>query len=433
MTCSLANLLYSWVGAAALGGFLGSNAVAFVSAVTSGAAGAYQLMLFEHQSNTDREDTLTVQFGQLVHITSDVQTVWMPDLNGKPAGFDVSQGSELVGTNLQLGRTVIDGGRVTLDRCLFDQILTRDSSGGAIAISGGIVKLLRCIFNENMAVSPPDHVDLSIHLEYPKGGAIHIDPGEGLSAKLLLDNCEFTNNLADGLGGAIFLSPIAAFNATGCVFSGNRACGPTGCHYEPNIDSGRLLRAELRAQGGDNAIFIGATGQRTNAEAADFAVHRTFFKFDDVCMFTDDGVCDDGCNCLPGTDTDDCSGSPTVCDGVVLGIANSTNQCFEVSGAGTVAVDGKYTSAEPWSQVAGDGSYTYTHVGPRFDQVGGLHSLILFSDSDWYLLTGDVGNASDAEYYFALDTAAVVPAVGWRIGPDMPGVNPPPVVTEIDC
>eukprot|EP01050_Picozoa_sp_SAG11_P036591 SAG11_NODE_14000_length_629_cov_1.003774_1_plen_209_part_11 len=43
LTCSLSDLLYSWVGAAALGGFLGENVAAFVSAVISGAAGTYVL------------------------------------------------------------------------------------------------------------------------------------------------------------------------------------------------------------------------------------------------------------------------------------------------------------------------------------------------------------------------------------------------------
>ena len=44
-SCALANLLFSWVGAAALGGFLGQNVDAFVSAVISGAAGTYVLLL----------------------------------------------------------------------------------------------------------------------------------------------------------------------------------------------------------------------------------------------------------------------------------------------------------------------------------------------------------------------------------------------------
>eukprot|EP01051_Picozoa_sp_SAG22_P014072 SAG22_NODE_1659_length_3873_cov_11.321940_1_plen_483_part_10 len=39
LTCSLSNLLFSWVGAAALGGYIGSDVKAFLSAVLSGASG----------------------------------------------------------------------------------------------------------------------------------------------------------------------------------------------------------------------------------------------------------------------------------------------------------------------------------------------------------------------------------------------------------
>eukprot|EP01052_Picozoa_sp_SAG31_P014912 SAG31_NODE_943_length_10852_cov_22.874454_3_plen_128_part_00 len=67
-SCNLANMLFSWVGAAALGGFLGQNVAAFVSAVISGAAGTYVLTLME---DADVGTDLVIQPGQVVVISGD--------------------------------------------------------------------------------------------------------------------------------------------------------------------------------------------------------------------------------------------------------------------------------------------------------------------------------------------------------------------------
>eukprot|EP01051_Picozoa_sp_SAG22_P022633 SAG22_NODE_5496_length_1003_cov_97.555310_1_plen_109_part_10 len=61
-------MLFSWVGAAALGGFLGRNVQAFVSAVISGAAGTYVLTLME---DADVGTVLVIQPGQNVIISGD--------------------------------------------------------------------------------------------------------------------------------------------------------------------------------------------------------------------------------------------------------------------------------------------------------------------------------------------------------------------------
>jgi hypothetical protein len=63
--CNVADLLYSWVGTAAMGGFLGLNVATFVSAVISGAAGTYVLTLVE---DADVSTDLTIQPGQNVQI-----------------------------------------------------------------------------------------------------------------------------------------------------------------------------------------------------------------------------------------------------------------------------------------------------------------------------------------------------------------------------
>ena len=65
-SCNLAHGLYSWVGAASEGGYLGSDPQAFLSAVLSGAAGYYAVSLEEDaEISTD----LAVLFGQNVRIS----------------------------------------------------------------------------------------------------------------------------------------------------------------------------------------------------------------------------------------------------------------------------------------------------------------------------------------------------------------------------
>ena len=46
-SCNLAHGLYSWMGAASEGGYLGADAQSFFSAVVSGAAGSYIVTLTE--------------------------------------------------------------------------------------------------------------------------------------------------------------------------------------------------------------------------------------------------------------------------------------------------------------------------------------------------------------------------------------------------
>jgi hypothetical protein len=98
-SCNLANMLYSWVGAAALGGFLGQNVAAFVSAVISGAAGTYVLTLTEDAGvSTD----LTVQPGQNVIISKDVGLEEAPRWGS--GGFTVGEMGSLTLTYVNIGR-----------------------------------------------------------------------------------------------------------------------------------------------------------------------------------------------------------------------------------------------------------------------------------------------------------------------------------------
>eukprot|EP01046_Picozoa_sp_COSAG06_P046589 COSAG06_NODE_6623_length_2852_cov_4.446785_3_plen_276_part_00 len=66
LSCNLAHGLYSWMGAASEGGYLGADLASFFSAVVSGVAGVYLLTLTEDADiNTD----LTIQPGQDVRIS----------------------------------------------------------------------------------------------------------------------------------------------------------------------------------------------------------------------------------------------------------------------------------------------------------------------------------------------------------------------------
>ena len=113
-SCNLANLLFSWVGAAALGGYLGSNFMAFFSAVKSGAAGAYFLTLAQDAAISTY---LAIQPGQNVHISgsSRARPSW------GSGDFTVMQLGELTTSNVVLievrvhtgARATIIGGTLT--------------------------------------------------------------------------------------------------------------------------------------------------------------------------------------------------------------------------------------------------------------------------------------------------------------------------------
>ena len=104
-SCALANLLFSWVGAAALGGFLGQNVDAFVSAVISGAAGTYVLLLME---NADVGTDLLIQPGQNFIMNGD------PGLGEQYATFDAkvlaSSNSALSFRNIALTSLIMGPG-----------------------------------------------------------------------------------------------------------------------------------------------------------------------------------------------------------------------------------------------------------------------------------------------------------------------------------
>jgi hypothetical protein len=118
LLCELSNFIFSWIGAAALGGFLGEDVVAFVSAVISGAAGTYVLTMM---GDADVGTDLPIQPGQHAAISGD------PSLGEAPAwgsgGFMVQQSASLSLTHVSLSADALTstmanfghGGHLALD------------------------------------------------------------------------------------------------------------------------------------------------------------------------------------------------------------------------------------------------------------------------------------------------------------------------------
>jgi hypothetical protein len=111
-SCNLAHGLYSWMGAASEGGYLGADAQSFFSAVVSGAAGSYIVTLTQDAGiSTD----LMIQPGQDVHISG------LPSLAAAPSwgsgGFTVTESALLWLSNLQVSSIVgvAPGGAVAFD------------------------------------------------------------------------------------------------------------------------------------------------------------------------------------------------------------------------------------------------------------------------------------------------------------------------------
>ena len=113
-SCNLAHGLYSWMGAAAEGGYLGADAQSFFSAVVSGAAGSYILTL---TSDAGISTDLQIQPGQDVHVSG--AGVSPPSWGG--GGFVVQQGGSLSLTGVVLtgSASVLRDGMLHLNEVVF--------------------------------------------------------------------------------------------------------------------------------------------------------------------------------------------------------------------------------------------------------------------------------------------------------------------------
>eukprot|EP01050_Picozoa_sp_SAG11_P006893 SAG11_NODE_556_length_8552_cov_8.500651_1_plen_344_part_10 len=74
LTCELHHDIYSWVGGAADGGYIGSDPQAFLSAVMSGAAGTYSLQSSDADLGMDTD--MSIRPGQVVRVVSSRGSSW---------------------------------------------------------------------------------------------------------------------------------------------------------------------------------------------------------------------------------------------------------------------------------------------------------------------------------------------------------------------
>ena len=90
LVCNLAHGLYSWMGAASEGGYIGSDFESFFASVISGAAGTYMATLTEDR---DVRMDLTIEPGQVVLLSGDRALATPPTWGS--GGFTFSDGSSL--------------------------------------------------------------------------------------------------------------------------------------------------------------------------------------------------------------------------------------------------------------------------------------------------------------------------------------------------
>ena len=137
-SCNIAHGLYSWMGVASEGGFLGADIGSFFSSVVSGAAGAYIVTLTEDAGISTE---LTIRPGQDVRVSGD------PGLSAAPSWVDWGSGAFVVQergslslTNLALENdlSVLSGGSASLSGCVLE---TSFRLGAGRALDGHDVSL----------------------------------------------------------------------------------------------------------------------------------------------------------------------------------------------------------------------------------------------------------------------------------------------------
>jgi hypothetical protein len=208
-SCNVHNLLFSWVGAATLGGYIGADAAAFLSAVLSGAAGLFMVTTDTYGMGAT---VLNARFRQSIHVTAvgSQPVAWGVTDAGVHTGANVANQAEVHMSNLRLGKSTVDaGGKLVLVDCLFQGIRSGQSTdGGALSIQGA-AHLVNTMFDGNTGAD---------------GGAIYITSS---AAHVRIETCSFTSNAAlwdhsddDGRGTAIYIQGGAsAVHINGCTFS----------------------------------------------------------------------------------------------------------------------------------------------------------------------------------------------------------------------
>eukprot|EP01052_Picozoa_sp_SAG31_P019497 SAG31_NODE_1423_length_8400_cov_2.665944_7_plen_718_part_00 len=155
LSCELHHGLYSWVGGSADGGFIGTDAATFFSAVAAAAAGTYIVTLLASASiSTD----LVVHAGQVVAVNGDERLDEVLSWgNGAGGGFVVQQFGLLSLSHVQIDPaaavTVTDGGRLSFDNLALPSRALATAMGGLCGAGS------RLIFD---AVTVPEQVELGV-------------------------------------------------------------------------------------------------------------------------------------------------------------------------------------------------------------------------------------------------------------------------------
>jgi hypothetical protein len=130
-SCNLAHGLFSWMGAASEGGYLGSDSASFLSAVVSGAAGSYIVTLTADAGiGTD----LVIEPGQNVRVSGDPGLAVAPSWGS--GGFVVSERGSLALTYVALSSPVsmtAAAGPVHLTGCVLNFVAEAAFIGVAAA------------------------------------------------------------------------------------------------------------------------------------------------------------------------------------------------------------------------------------------------------------------------------------------------------------
>ena len=136
LSCELHHGLYSWVGAATDGGFLGEDGEAFFSAVNSAAPGVYALAM--HTDMPSVAQTLAVQPGQAVTV-SGLVSVAVPPRWGGTGGFRIRDRGSLLLQHVTIVAAVdVDsGGSLTMHdvSCLGEAVIISAQANVVIMLS----------------------------------------------------------------------------------------------------------------------------------------------------------------------------------------------------------------------------------------------------------------------------------------------------------
>ena len=204
LSCELHRGLYSWVGAATDGGYLGNDIESFISAVVSGAAGRYMVTTFEPANmHTD----LTIRPGQVVSVSAGLPN---PVAWGR-AAIAVGERGSLALSMLKLDGalgansgaleltvsscTLTDGGNVLLNDATVTFTNT-DLGFRSLASAGGSITLTSCTgrLSGLRVVSSTFSMDATSTLSL--GGYVSIV----FAGQVVLSNAEFDEGVQFTIG-----------------------------------------------------------------------------------------------------------------------------------------------------------------------------------------------------------------------------------------